>query len=212
MAVDYMTHHDLSDDRYLYLFETARKISGIIDVDKIETLSFFKREDFFWNVLRVVKDYFNISGDDLRIENTWEPIWVNPSQYGNYRTRKDGKGGKITVFMPLWYNKSDMIFSAAAIMHEFWHYLQSLHSEIIEYKFTTEKPEFGKLRINGKNKRLLYRYNPLEQEGWFIGYALWYFLDKKTQYKYATKKMKELIGKDDKTVINVLKNKGRMDI
>ena len=198
-AVDYMKHHDLSDERYLFLFETARKIADLFDVNQIENMPVFKRHDFITNVSRDVYNYFNLSDENLKISYDCRPFY---SRIGAYRS----KTNKIWINEPIFYTKHTMIFYAGIMFHEFWHYLQLKYPDIIKYYFSDEKLTFNKYKLSSKQKFILYRYHPLEQEGWFAGFALIYFLDKKTKFKYASKTIKKLANKSDKEVIEVLKN------
>lgn len=198
-AVDYMKNRDLSNERYLFLFETARQIANLIDVNQIENMPIFKRHDFITNVFMDIYNYFNLSDKNLQISYDFIPFY---SRTGEYRS----KTNKIWINEPIFYTKHTMIFYAGAIFHEFWHYLQSKHPDMIKYYFSDEKLTFNKYKLSSKQKFILYRNKPLEQEGWFVGYALIYFLDKKTKFKYASKMIQKLAKKSDKTVIEVLKN------
>lgn len=202
-AVDYMKLHDLSDERYMFLFETARQIANIIDMNQIEHMPVFKRHDFITNVFTGIYNYFNLSDKNLQISYDFIPFY---SRIGEYRS----KINKIWINEPIFYTKHTMIFYAGAMFHEFWHYLQSKYPDMIKYYFSSEKLTFGKYRLSSKQKFILYRNKPFEQEGWFVGYALIYFLDKKTKFKYASKMIQKLANKSDKDVIEVLKNVDRV--
>lgn len=207
-AVDYLKSHDLSDDRYLFLFETARKISDLIDTTKIDTTPVFKRRVFVANAYNVVEKYFGLYYKNLKISHDWDPL---NSHCGEYRTgSKDKTKSKIWMNEPLFFAKHDMIWCVGVYFHEFWHHLQTRFPDEIGYHFSDEKLKFNKYKLRGKNKWILYRYNPFEQEGWFAGYALMYFLHKKTEFKHGMKKLKQLESKSDKDVIEVLKNMGRV--
>jgi hypothetical protein len=211
-AVDYMKSHDLSDDRYLFLFETARKISELIDVNKIETTPFFKGQDFVTSSFKTIYEHFNLVYENFNFSYYWDPFSsIFGSMAGEYRSHypKDKTKSKIIINEPFFYTKHDMIWYSGIVLHEFWHHLQRRFPNEIGYYFSDETLKFDKYKLRGKNKRILYRYKPLEQEAWFIGYSLIYFLDKKTKFKYASKLIKKLANKSDKDVVEVLKNMGK---
>lgn len=198
-AVDYMKRRDLSDNRYLFLFETAHKIADLIDVDQIDTLPIFKRRFFIKNVFQKAYDYFNLSDKTIKILYDFVPFG---SIQGSYNADKN----RIFINEPLFFTKYDMIFFAGTTLHEFWHYLQLNEPDKIEYYFSNEKIKFNKNKLSGKQKRILYRYCPFEQEAWFVGYTLMYFLHKRTKFMHASGFMKKLADKSDKDIIKLLAN------
>lgn len=212
----YMETHDFPQDRYLYLFETARKVADIIDVEKIENIPLFRRKSFVRGVMKQIVDYFKVDKDGVDIQCIWNPLASDKARFRR-KLKLDWKKkeivvsdkSKITLFRPLWYTERGVLDSICCFYHEYWHYMQNNYPKVIDYKMSVKKPGFEFLPIMIKSQWKIYRYSPLEREAWFVGYALMFFLNKKMKFKYADKKIRNLMEiKAENDVINAIKNIG----